>query len=82
MHSKADASLCGIEHASARIMRELDRRDVSAFEQRTQRLGCTKMLLRAVLPRGFNRRTRMNSIFWVIGVVVVVGLVFGFIQLT
>ena len=37
--------------------------------------------MRTVLMRRFNRRIRMNNIFWVIGVVVVVGLLFGFLRL-
>ena len=36
--------------------------------------------MRTVLMRRFNRRTRMNNIFWTIGVVVVVGLLFGFLR--
>lgn len=37
--------------------------------------------MRTVSMHRFNRRTRMNNIFWVIGVVVVVGLLFGFFHI-
>jgi hypothetical protein len=36
--------------------------------------------MRTVVMRRFNRRTRMNNIFWAIGVVVVVGLLFGYFR--
>ena len=36
--------------------------------------------MRTDLMRRFNRRTTMNNIFWAIGVVVVVGLIFGFFR--
>jgi hypothetical protein len=51
-----------------------------AFEQRTPLSSCKRRMMRTMCSATSNGEPRMNNIFYIIGVIVVIGLVFGYFQ--